>query len=166
MARLPAFCCHVAEVEVDPGTGRVRLLRYGAAQDCGIAINPVAVDGQVQGGAAQGIGMALSEALRYDGRGQSVSGGFLDYKIPSALDLPPIETVLVEKPAVDGPFGAKGIGEPPVVPPPAAIANAIHHAVGVWITSLPITPEKVRAALRARTEAGGERGRSDGGDGA
>jgi xanthine dehydrogenase molybdenum-binding subunit len=94
--------------------------------------------------------MALSEALRYDAAGRPISAGFLDYKILSALDLPPIETVLVEKPAVDGPFGAKGIGEPPVVPGPAAIANAVYHAVGVRITALPITPEKIRAALRAK----------------
>jgi len=146
--RLPSFACHVAEVEVERDTGQVRLLRYLAVQDCGIAINPVAADGQVQGGAAQGIGMALSESLRYDKEGRPVTAGFLDYKIPSALDLPEIETVLVEKPAVDGPFGAKGIGEPPVVPPPATLANAIFHAVGVRITSLPITPEKIRAALR------------------
>ncbi len=149
-SRLPSFACHVADVEVDPDTGYVRLLRYCAVQDCGIAINPVAADGQVQGGAVQGIGMALSEALRYDDRGRPVSAGFLDYKMPSTLDVPEIETVLVEKPAVDGPFGAKGIGEPPVVPPPAAIANAVYHAVGVRITDLPITPEKVRAALRAK----------------
>jgi CO/xanthine dehydrogenase Mo-binding subunit len=150
--RLPSFACQVADVEVDPDTGFVKLLRFVAAQDCGIAINPANADGQVQGGAAQGIGMALSEALRYDAQGRPVTAGFLDYKIPSALDLPPIETVLVEKPAVDGPFGAKGIGEPPVVPGPAAIANAIYHAVGVRITSLPITPEKVRAALRAKRQ--------------
>jgi len=148
--RLPSFACHVAEVEVDPETGRVEVLRYVAVQDCGIAINPPVAGGQVQGGAVQGIGMALSEALRYDESGQPVSAGFLDYKMPSALDVPDIETVLVEKPAVDGPFGAKGIGEPPVVPPPATIANAIHNAIGVRITSLPITPEKIRAALRAK----------------
>ena len=103
----------------------------------------------MQGGVVQGVGHALSEALTYDEKGQPQNTGFLDYKIPSALDVPYIETVLVEKPAVEGPFGAKGIGEPPVVPVPAAIANAIYNAVGVRITSLPITPEKVRAALKA-----------------
>ncbi|MEE8436344.1 MAG: xanthine dehydrogenase family protein molybdopterin-binding subunit [bacterium] len=151
--RMPSFACHVADVEVDTETGQVKLLRYVAVQDCGIAINPAICDGQVQGGAVQGIGMALSEGFKYDAQGQPETAGFLDYKIPSALDLPDIETVLVEKPAVDGPFGAKGIGEPPNVPPPAAIANAIYNAVGVRITSLPITPEKVRAALREK-EAG------------
>ena len=151
-SRLPSFCCHVADVEVDTDTGMVRVLRYCAVQDCGIAINPVAADGQVQGGVVQGIGMALSESLRYDEKGRPITAGFLDYKIPSALDVPQIETVLLEKPAVDGPFGAKGIGEPPVVPPPATLANAIYNAVGVRITSLPITPEKVRAALRAREQ--------------
>ena len=153
-SRMPSFACHVADVEVDTETGQVKLLRYVAVQDCGIAINPAICDGQVQGGAAQGIGMALSEGFKYDARGNPSTAGFLDYKIPSALDLPNIETVLVEKPAVDGPFGAKGIGEPPNVPPPAAIANAIYNAVGVRIASLPITPEKVRAALReAQREA-------------
>jgi CO/xanthine dehydrogenase Mo-binding subunit len=133
----------------------VRLTRFCAAQDVGQAINPLAVEGQVQGGVVQGIGMALSEGMLYrDGR--VANAGFLDYKLPSSLDLPPLETVLVEKPAVEGPFGAKGIGEPPVVPPPAAIANAIYHAAGVRMTSLPITPEKVRRALREREQAGGE----------
>lgn len=149
-SRLPAFACHVADVEVDKETGQVRLTRFVAAQDCGIAINPVAVDGQVQGGVVQGIGMGLSEGLTYDAKGQPAQRGFLDYKIPSTLDVPEIETVLIEKPAVDGPFGAKGIGEPPVVPPPAALANAIYRAAGVRMTSLPITPEKIRAAIRAK----------------
>jgi CO/xanthine dehydrogenase Mo-binding subunit len=154
-SRMPSFCADVADVAVDPETGQVRVLRFCAAQDTGLAINPVAVDGQVQGGVAQGIGMALSEGMLYrDGR--VANAGFLDYKLPSSLDLPPLETVLVEKPAVEGPFGAKGIGEPPVVPPPAAIANAIYHAAGVRMTSLPITPEKVRRALREREQAGGE----------
>ncbi len=148
--RLPSFACHAAEVEVDQDTGQVTILRYVAVQDCGIAINPVVADGQVQGGVVQGIGMALSESLRYGDDGRPVSAGFLDYKMPSALDVPDIETVLVEKPAVDGPFGAKGIGEPPCVPPPATLANAIYNAVGVRITSLPITPEKIRAALREK----------------
>jgi CO/xanthine dehydrogenase Mo-binding subunit len=147
--RMPSFCVHVADVEVDPETGRVTILRYCAAQDVGLAINPLLVEGQVQGGAVQGIGMALSEALIYR-EGRIANPGFLDYKIPSALDVPAIETVLVEKPAVEGPFGAKGIGEPPIVPPPAAIANAIYHAVGVRVTSLPITPEKLRQAILAR----------------
>ncbi|MDH4248351.1 MAG: xanthine dehydrogenase family protein molybdopterin-binding subunit [Deltaproteobacteria bacterium] len=152
--RLPAFAAHVVDVAVDLETGQVRLTRFCAAQDCGIAINPQAVDGQVQGGVVQGIGMALTEAVRYDDQGRPRAKGFLDYKIPSSLDVPDIETVLVEKPAVDGPFGAKGIGEPPAVPPPAAIANAIYHACGVRITSLPITPEKIRAALHAQSRHG------------
>lgn len=154
--RMPSFCAHVADVEVDPETGRVTVLRYCAAQDTGTAINPLAVTGQVQGGVVQGIGMALSEALIYR-EGRIANAGFLDYKIPSALDVPNIETVLVEKPAAEGPFGAKGIGEPPIVPPPAAIANAIYHATGVRITSLPITPEKLRRAILEKNAAA-ERG--------
>jgi CO/xanthine dehydrogenase Mo-binding subunit len=150
--RMPSFCVHVVDVEVDPETGRVSVLRYVAAQDCGLAINPLAVVGQVQGGVVQGIGMALSEGLVYQA-GRIANAGFLDYKIPSALDVPRIETILVEKPAVDGPFGAKGIGEPPVVPPPAAIANAVYHATGVRMTSLPMTPEKLRMAILAAKKA-------------
>lgn len=146
--RMPSFCAHVADVEVDPDTGSVKLLRYCASQDAGLAINPLICVGQVQGGVGQGVGHALSEELTYSA-GRPMNTGFLDYKIPSALDLPNIETVLVEKPAVEGPFGAKGIGEPPVVPVPAAIANAIYNAVGVRVTSLPITPEKLRRAIKA-----------------
>ncbi|MBI3993758.1 MAG: xanthine dehydrogenase family protein molybdopterin-binding subunit, partial [Candidatus Lambdaproteobacteria bacterium] len=121
--RMPSFAANVAEVDVDPDTGQVRLTRFCAAQDVGQAINPIAVEGQVQGGVVQGIGMALSEGMLYRA-GRVANAGFLDYKIPSAADLPDIETVLVEVPASEGPFGAKGIGEPPVVAPPAAIANA------------------------------------------
>jgi CO/xanthine dehydrogenase Mo-binding subunit len=150
--RMPSFCAHVADVEVDPETGRVTVLRYCAAQDTGTAINPLAVIGQVQGGVVQGIGMALSEELIYR-NGRIANAGFLDYKVPSALDVPSIETVLVERPAAEGPFGAKGIGEPPIVPPPAAIANAIYHATGVRITSLPITPEKLRLAILEKNAA-------------
>ncbi len=153
--RMPSFCAHVADVEVDPDTGRVTLLRYCASQDVGRAINPLVCVGQVQGGIAQGVGMALSEGLTY-AEGQPMNTGFLDYKIPSALDLPMIEITLVEKPAVVGPFGAKGIGEPPCVPVPAAIANAIYNAVGVRVTSLPITPEKLRQAIKAKARDGGE----------
>ncbi|MCZ6628184.1 MAG: xanthine dehydrogenase family protein molybdopterin-binding subunit [SAR324 cluster bacterium] len=150
-SRMPSFCAHIADVDVDPETGRVTLLRYCASQDVGVAINPVICIGQVQGGVAQGVGMALSEGLTYQD-GQPQNTGFLDYKVPSALDLPMIETKLVEKPAVEGPFGAKGIGEPPCVPVPAAIANAIYNAVGVRVTSLPINPEKLRRAIKAKKE--------------
>ncbi|MCH8883343.1 MAG: xanthine dehydrogenase family protein molybdopterin-binding subunit [SAR324 cluster bacterium] len=149
--RMPGFGAHVADVEVDPETGQVRLLRYCAAQDVGVAINPVAVEGQIHGAVVQGVGMALSEELIFrDGR--MANPNFLDYKIPSATDVPPIEAVLVERPAADGPFGAKGIGEPPIVPVQAAIANAIHAAVGVRVDTLPITPERLRRAIRERGE--------------
>jgi len=151
--RMPSMAAHVADVEVDPETGRVTVLRYCAAQDVGRAINPLSVEGQIHGGVVQGLGQALSEQFTYrDGRPENA--GFLDYKLPSALDVPFIETVLVEKPAVVGPYGAKGVGEPPVVPVPAAIANAIYNAVGVRVTDLPITPEKLRAAIRAKAQGG------------
>jgi len=154
--RTPSCSVQVADVEVDPDTGQVRLLRYCAAQDVGRAINPLSVEGQVQGAVAQGIAMALSEGLVFrDGR--VANAGFLDYKIPSSKDLPLIETVLVESPSGDGPFGAKGVGEPPIVPAPAAIANAIFNAVGVRVTSLPITPEKLRRAILERRGGSGSR---------
>ncbi|MBI4081615.1 MAG: xanthine dehydrogenase family protein molybdopterin-binding subunit [Candidatus Lambdaproteobacteria bacterium] len=152
--RMPSMAAHVADVEVDPETGQVKVVRYCAAQDVGLAINPMSVEGQIHGGVAQGLGQALCEQFTYRD-GQPQNAGFLDYKIPSALDVPMIETTLVEKPSVAGPYGAKGVGEPPVVPVPAAIANAIYNAVGVRVTSLPITPEKLRQAIREQERGGG-----------
>jgi CO/xanthine dehydrogenase Mo-binding subunit len=147
-----AFGFHGAEVEVDEETGQVRVLRVVAAHDIGRAINPRGVEGQVEGGIAQGLGFALTETLFADD-GHTVLSNFHDYKIPAALDMPEtIETVLVEKPDPEGPYGAKGVAEPATIPVAAAIANAIADAVGVRIRDLPATPEKIVQAL---TEAGG-----------
>jgi CO/xanthine dehydrogenase Mo-binding subunit len=143
----PSVSAHIAHVRVDRGTGEVELLGYAIVQDVGKALNPALVEGQMRGGAAQAIGWALYEELVHDEDGQLLSGSFLDYAIPSADRVPPIDTVIVEVAAPDGPFGAKGIGEAPVVPGPAAIANAIHAATGVRLRELPMTPPRVWAAL-------------------
>jgi CO/xanthine dehydrogenase Mo-binding subunit len=149
----PAFSAQVADIEVDPETGEVKILRYVAAQDVGRAINPLSVRGQVQGAIMQGLGQALSEACLFvNGKMQNPS--FLDYKIFSSLDAPKVEVHLVEREADDGPFGAKGVGEPPIMPPLASIANAVYDAVGVRIYDLPITPEKVLRAIQEKPGKG------------
>jgi CO/xanthine dehydrogenase Mo-binding subunit len=145
--RAPAFGAHAARVQVDADSGRVRIMEYVVAQDVGRAINPAAIFGQIHGGVAQGIGWALLERMTYDEHGSLVTGSFLDYALPRATDVPPIRTTLVEVPSERGPFGAKGVGEPPVVPVAAAIANAIADASGARIETLPIVPESVVQAL-------------------
>jgi CO/xanthine dehydrogenase Mo-binding subunit len=146
----PSAAAHLAHVRVDEETGQVELLSYVIAQDVGRALNPDLVEGQMQGGAAQSIGRALWEELVHDDRGQLLTGTFLDYAVPRATTLPPIETMIVEVPAPEGPFGAKGIGEAPILAGPAAIANAIAAATGVRLRELPMSPPRVWAALRAR----------------
>lgn len=143
----PMFGAHVARVAVDPETGQVRVLDYLVAQDVGLAINPAEVEGQIFGGVTQGIGWALLEGLVYDENGQLLTSTFMDYALPHIQDAPHFEAIMVEVPSDLGPFGAKGVGEPPVVPPGGAIANAIYDAVGVRMTHLPITPERLFKAL-------------------
>jgi CO/xanthine dehydrogenase Mo-binding subunit len=137
------YGAHLAEVEVDTRLGRVHVLRIAAAHDVGRAINPVLVEGQIEGGVAQGIGMALMEEFT-PGRGENLH----DYLIPTIGDVPPIESILVERASSAGPFGAKGIGEQALIPTAPAILNAIHHATGARITRIPATPDRVLAALR------------------
>jgi CO/xanthine dehydrogenase Mo-binding subunit len=149
----PMFAAHLARVAVDPETGEVAVLDYVAAQDVGFAINPAEVEGQIRGGVVQGIGWALYEQMVYDEQGQLLSSTFMDYALPNSEVAPPrITPLLVHVPAAHGPFGAKGVGEPPVVPVAAAVANAIYDAVGVRVTHLPITPERLYRALRERGE--------------
>src|SRR5438132_3931567 len=148
-----ASAVHVAQVEVDVETGGVKLLRYVVAHDCGKVINPVIVDGQVHGGVAQGVGGALFEDMAYDREGQLLTGSLMDYAVPKADDLPPIETVHLEFPSPRNPLGAKGPGEGGAISPPAAIANAIEDALApfdVRITQTPVTPARVRALLAGR----------------
>ncbi len=145
----PGFTVHLAKVQVDRATGQVEVKEYAAIQDVGKAINPAEVRGQIMGGVAQGIGWALREALVYDQEGQLLTATLMDYALPVAEDLPAIDTVLVEVPAPDGPFGAKGVGEPPAIPGPGAIANAVRDAIGVRPTEIPMTAERVLATLRS-----------------
>ncbi|HMD66622.1 MAG TPA: molybdopterin cofactor-binding domain-containing protein, partial [Stellaceae bacterium] len=143
----PGFSTQFCDVEVDPETGKVTILRFVAAQDVGKAIHPSYVEGQIQGGVAQGIGWALNEEYIYDKSGRLDNAGFLDYRVPVASDMPMIEAVMVEVPNPAHPFGAKGVGEVNIVPPMAAIANAIDSAIHRRLTELPMSPPKVRAAL-------------------
>jgi len=145
----PGFSTQFCDVEVDPETGKVTILRFVAAQDVGRAIHPAYVEGQIQGGVVQGIGWALNEEYIYNAKGQLDNAGFLDYRCPVASDLPMIEAVLVEVPNPAHPYGAKGVGEVNICPPMAAIANAIDHAIGRRLTELPMSPPKVLAAIDA-----------------
>ncbi len=138
-----AFATHCVDVEVDPDTGKVKILRYTASQDVGTAIHPSYVEGQIQGGAVQGIGWGLNEEYFYDDQGTMRNSTFLDYRIPTCLDLPMIDTILVEVPNPGHPYGVRGVGEVPIVPPPAALANAIYRAVGVRMEVLPMSPPRI-----------------------
>jgi CO/xanthine dehydrogenase Mo-binding subunit len=150
----PSAAAHLAHVRVDRETGEVEVLGYAVAQDVGRALNPALVEGQMRGGATQSIGWALFEQLLHDESGHVLTSSFTDYAIPTAERVPDIDTLIVEVPAPDGPFGAKGIGEAPVVPGPAAVANAIAAAAGVRLRELPMTPARVWRALgEAKTPA-------------
>lgn len=142
-----AVGAHMVDVEVDPDTGHVKILRFTASQDVGRAIHPSYVEGQIQGGVAQGVGWALNEEYIYDKNGRLDNAGFLDYRIPVASDLPTIDAVMVENPNPAHPYGVKGVGEIPLVPALAAIANAIHDATGKRLYELPMSPPTVLAAL-------------------
>jgi len=143
----PGFATQFCDVEVDPETGKVTILRFVAAQDVGRAIHPSYVEGQIQGGVVQGIGWALNEEYIYNAKGQLDNPGFLDYRCPVASDLPMIDAVMVEVPNPTHPYGVKGVGEVGICPPMAAIANAIEAATGKRMTELPMSPPKVLAAL-------------------
>ncbi len=146
----PGFSTQFCDVEVDPETGAVKVLRFVCAQDVGRAIHPKYVQGQIHGGVAQGIGWALNEEYIYDKNGRLSNAGFLDYRIPVASDLPMIEAVIVEVPNPNHPYGVKGVGEANIVPPMAAMANAINMATGCRLTELPMSPPKVLAAIDAK----------------
>jgi CO/xanthine dehydrogenase Mo-binding subunit len=147
-ASAPAFSAQLVDVEVDKETGEVKLHKLVIIQDAGKAINPLAVEGQMMGGGVQGIGWALYEDMKYDEGGQLLAGTWLDYTVPHSHQAPELETVIVEVASESGPYGARGVGEPPVVPTAAAIANAIAAATGVRLQELPMTPPRVLAALQ------------------
>jgi len=146
-ALAPGISGHLVHVKVDRETGQVDLLRYKLVQDAGRAVNPALVEGQMRGGAVQALGWALFEELQFDDGGQLITGSFLDYTVPRASHVPPIETVIVEVPAPDGPYGARGVGEAPVCGGAAAVANAIARASGARMERLPMTPPRIRAAI-------------------
>ena len=144
----PSYHAHAVDLSVDPETGSVSIHRYVVAQDVGFAINPTYIEGQIEGGVAQGIGQALSEEIVY-GEGTVMNANLTDYKMPTAQDVPDVECILVECASAAGPYGAKGVGEPPCIQPPAAINNAIAAATGFWLNSLPMTAEKIAKQRRA-----------------
>jgi CO/xanthine dehydrogenase Mo-binding subunit len=146
----PAFVGSIVQVRVDPETGQPTVERAAMVQDVGRALIPVEVDGQIFGGALQGIGWALYEDLAYDEHGQLLAGTWMDYTLPHSPQAPTFDSVVVEVPSTAGPYGAKGVGEPPIIPAPAAVANAVAAATGVRVTELPITAERVHRALWSR----------------
>ena len=141
------FAAHIVDLEVDPETGKVTILRYTAAQDSGRTVHPSYVEGQIQGGVVQGIGWALNEEYVFDKQGRMANPSYLDYRMPTMPDVPMIDTIVVETPNPNHPYGVRGVGEPPIVPPPPAIANAIWRATGVRLRELPMTPQKVWKAI-------------------
>jgi CO/xanthine dehydrogenase Mo-binding subunit len=154
LSQAPQAAAHLSHVHVDPETGAVRVLRHVIAQDVGRALNPALVEGQMRGGTTQGLGWALFEGMAHDDYGQLVTGTFVDYALPTAGNTPPIDAEIVEVPAPEGPYGAKGVGEAPVVGVPGAVANAIAAATGgVRVTDLPMTPERVWRAMSAGASA-------------
>jgi CO/xanthine dehydrogenase Mo-binding subunit len=146
----PSLGTHLVDLEVDPETGRVTILRYTVAQDAGRALHPAYVEGQYQGGAVQGIGWALNEEYVYGADGKLQNAGFLDYRMPVASDVPMIDAIVVEVPNPRHPYGVRGVGETPIVPPLAAVANAMEQATGIRFTELPMSPPKVLKALKER----------------
>lgn len=151
------YGAHLAEIEVDTQLGTIKVLRITAAHDVGKAINPTLVEGQIEGGAAQGLGMALMEEF-FPGKGENLH----DYLIPTIGDMPPVESILIEDPSAVGPYGAKGVGEQALIPTAPAILNALYDAAGIRIRKLPATPDKVRAAILAKTGACGNSGNAHG----
>jgi aldehyde oxidoreductase len=146
------FGAHLAEIEVDIELGTIKVLKITAAHDVGRAINPTLIEGQIEGGVAQGIGMALMEEF-FPGKGENLH----DYLIPSAGDIPPVESILIEDQSPIGPFGAKGIGEQAVIPTAPAILNALHDAIGIRVQRIPATPDRVRAAILSAGITGASR---------
>lgn len=149
----PGFGVHIVDLKVDPETGKVDILRYTAVQDVGTAIHPTYVEGQLQGGVQQGLGWALTEEYVFD-RGEMRNPTLLDYRMLTSLDLPMIDTVLVEVPNPGSPYGVRGVGEVPIIPPAPAAANAIYRAIGLRLQELPMTPERIWSALSAASSGG------------
>lgn len=150
----PGFVVHLAKISVDSDTGHVDLKQFVAIQDVGFALNPLMVEGQIHGGVAQGIGWGLHEAMVYDESGELVTASFMDYDLPKANTVPDIEAIMVDNPSPIGPFGARGVGEPPITAPAAAIANAIKDATGVRVDRLPVRSEDLWRAIHRNSGNG------------
>ena len=150
----PILAGNIVDVEVDPETGKVDILRCTAFIDAGKAVHPSYVEGQMQGGTVQGIGWALNEEYFYTEDGTMSNSSFLDYRMPISLDVPMIDTVIIEVPNPRHPFGLRGVGEVPIVPPLAALSNAIYHAVGVRMNTLPMIPGAILEALDSKKAEG------------
>jgi len=144
----PPWHAHFADVEVDLTTGKVNVLKIVAAHDVGRAINPMIVEGQIEGGVLMGMGYATNEEIRYNEKGEQQSFNYGNYMLPTAMDRPEIEAVIIESCDPTGPYGAKGVGETGMVPTPAAILNAVHNALGIRFTELPMSEERVYKALK------------------
>jgi CO/xanthine dehydrogenase Mo-binding subunit len=144
------YATQIAEVEVDDETGETEVLRIMASHDCGTPINPMLVEGQVEGGISMGVGFALQEEILFDAKGRQINPNLTNYIMPTSLDMPEIQVDIVDNYDPTGPFGAKGVGEPTCVSTAAAICNAIHDAVGVRVTSLPATAEKIHSLIKAK----------------
>lgn len=147
----PSYSADIAVVEVDPETGKIKLLDLVAAQDVGRALNPMLVEGQMEGGAVQSIAYGMMEGYAYDEQARVMNPHLLDYAIPTIMDIPHITSIMVEEPAAHGPYGGKGVGEPPIIPGAAAIVNAVADAIGVRVTDIPLTPQRIVAALKKAT---------------
>jgi len=150
----PSFAVNVCDAAVDPETGKVEILRYTCVQDAGKAVHPAYVEGQMQGGAVQGIGWALNEEYLYNDEGVLENAGFLDYRMPVASDLPMIDTVIVEVANPLHPYGVRGVGEVPICPPIPAVVSAVNHAAGTLVYDLPLSPPKLLAAIEACRRTG------------
>ena len=146
----PVIAGNIVDVEVDPETGKVDVLRFTAFMDVGTAVHPSYVEGQIQGGTVQGIGWALNEGYVYDDNGAMLNSSFLDYRMPTTLDVPMIETVMIEVPNPKHPFGLRGVGEAPIIPPLSALAIAVSNAIGVRMRDLPLTPDVILTALDSK----------------
>ena len=145
-----SFASHICDIEVDPETSATKVIRYTVVQDAGKAIHPDYVEGQFQGGAAQGIGWALNEEYVYGDDGRLQNPGFLDYRIPVCSDLPFIDTEILEIPNPNHPYGIRGVGETSIVPPLAAIGNALSDVTGVRMTHVPMSPPRIRKAIKEK----------------
>ena len=144
----PSLAANIVDVEVDTDTGKVEILRFTAFQDAGTAVHPSYVEGQIQGGTVQGIGWALNEEYYMSDDGGMLNSSLLDYRMPTSLDVPMIEAVVLEVPNPGHPFGVRGVGESSIVPPLAAVANAVYHAVGVRMNELPMSPAAIVKAIK------------------